>query len=202
LDQTKLSRPGGDLRLLAAPFRFVSRVVRAAIFLAVFPLVVLGLCLHAAMVGGPVMDDDMWFLTKVLFCVLAPFVLALVAGIFSKGSLASAWANEFLVLILSFVAVAGLLRSRVVTFNDGDHAPAIWTNPEYDYSDVYGGGSAFRIGRMENGKFELSSGEIRHLRGDCRKIADAKYRASCLKSVDCMKNSATSDDWKAQNCRR
>jgi len=65
-----------------------------AIFLAIFPLVIIGLCFHAAMVGGPIMDDDTWFLTKVLFCVLAPFAAALTVGIFSKGSLASAWAKE------------------------------------------------------------------------------------------------------------
>ena len=101
-----------DVQLLTAPLRFVFGLVRATIFLAIFPLVILGLCFHAALIGGPIMDDDMWFLTKVLFCVLAPFALALIAGIFSKGSLVGAWAKEFLVLILSFVVVAGLATLR------------------------------------------------------------------------------------------
>ena len=117
------SQRANDVHFLTAPLRFVLSLVRAAIFLAIFPLVILGLCFHAALIGGPIMDDDMWLLTKVLFCVLAPFALALIAGIFSNGSLVGAWAKEFLVLILSFVAVAGLLRYGVITFNDSDHAP-------------------------------------------------------------------------------
>src|ERR1035438_7513356 len=92
-----------DVHFLTAPLRFVFSLVRAAIFLMIFPLVILGLCFHAAMIGGPIMDDDMWFLTKVLFCVLSPFVGALITGMLSKGSLVGAWAKEFLVLILSFV---------------------------------------------------------------------------------------------------
>ena len=190
-----------NVHLLAAPLRFVLSLVRATIFLAIFPLVILGLCFRAALIGGPIMDDDMWFLTKVLFCVLAPFAFALIAGIFSKGSLVGAWAKQFLVLILSFVAVSGLLRYGVITFNDSDHSPAIWMNPEYDYSDVYKGGSAFKIGSTENGRFELSSEEIRQLRSDCLHMTDASRSASCVKSVDCMKNSATPDEWKAQHCQ-
>jgi len=189
-----------DVHFLTAPLRFVFSLVRAAIFLAIFPLVILGLCFHAAMIGGPIMDDDMWFLTKVLFCVLAPFALALIAGIFSKGSLVGAWAKEFLVLILSFIVVAGLLRFGVVTFNDSDHAPTIWTNPQYDYSDVFKGGSAFKIGSRENGKFELSYEEIQHLRSDCLHMRDASRSASCVKSVDCMTHSAAPDEWKTQHC--
>ncbi len=189
-----------DVHLLTAPLRFVFSLVRAAIFLAIFPLVILGLCFHAALIGGPIMDDDMWLLTKVLFCVLAPFALALVAGIFSKCSVVGAWAKEFLVLILSFVIVAGLLRFGVITFDDSDHAPAIWMNPEYDYSDVYKGGSAFRIGNMENGKFELSYEEIQQLRSGCLHMRDASRSASCVKSVDCMTHSAAPDEWKAQHC--
>ena len=189
-----------DIHFLTAPLRFVISLVRMAIFLAIFPLVIAGLCFHAAMKGGPIMDDDMWFVTKVLFCVLAPFALALTVGIFSKGSLASAWAKEFLVLILSFVAVAGLLRFGVVTFDDGDHAPAIWMNPEYDYSDVYRGGRPFRVGSMENGKFELSSEEIQHMRDGCSGIGDMSRRASCIARFDCMKHSAALEDWKKRHC--
>jgi hypothetical protein len=175
-------------------------LVKAAIFLAIFPLVILGLCCHAALIGGPIMDDDAWFLTKVLFCVIAPFALALIAGIFSKGSLVGAWVKEFLVLILSFVAVAAFLRLGVITFNDSDHAPTIWTNPEYDYTDAYKGGSPFKIGSMENGKFELSHEEIQHMRSDCLQIRDASRSASCATSVDCMKHSAATDEWKSQHC--
>jgi hypothetical protein len=189
-----------DVHFLTAPLRFVFSLVRAAIFLAIFPLVILGLCFHAALIGGPIMDDDMWFLTKVLFCVLAPFALALIASIFSKGSLVGAWAKEFLVLILSFVIMAGLLRFGVITFDDSDHAPAIWMNPEYDYSDVYKGGSAFKIGSTENGKFELSYEEIQHMRNDCSDTGDASRRGSCVKRFDCMKNSAAPNEWKAQQC--
>jgi hypothetical protein len=189
-----------DVHLLTTPLRFVFRLVRAAIFLAVFPLIIIGLCFHAAVLGGPVMDDDMWFLTKVLFCVLAPFALALIAGIMSKGSLVGVWAKEFIVLIVGFICVATLLRSRVITFDDGDHAPAIWTNPEYDYADVYKGGSAFKIGSMENGKFEPSYEEIQYLRSGCSDIGGASGMASCLKSFDCMRNSAAPNDWKAQHC--
>ncbi len=189
-----------DVQLLTAPLRFVLSLVRAAIFLAIFPLVILGLCFHAALIGGPIMDDDMWFLTKVLFCVLAPFALALIAGIFSKRSLVGVWAKEFFVLILSFVVVAGLLRFGVITFNDSDHAPAMWMSPEYDYSDVYRGGSAFKIGNTENGKFEFSYEEIQHLRSQCLDMTDASRSTSCVKSVDCMKHSAAPNEWKAQQC--
>jgi len=76
-----------DVHFLTAPLRFVFSLVRAAIFLAVFSLIIIGLCFHAALLGGPIMDDDTWFLTKVLFCVLAPFAAALIAGMLSKGSL-------------------------------------------------------------------------------------------------------------------
>jgi hypothetical protein len=200
MDDKKLSRLSDDVHLLAAPFRHLYGMVRAAVFLATLTLVILGLCLHSAMVGGPIMDDDLWFLTKVLLCVLAPFAAALVAGMLSKGGRASAWAKEFVVLILSFVAVAGLLRFGVVTFNDGDHAPAIWTNPEYDYEDVYRGGRAFRIGSMENGRFEPSSDEIRHLRSGCLAIRDPSLSASCVKAADCMKHSAAPGGWKARHC--
>jgi len=189
-----------DVHLLTAPLRFVFSLVRAAIFLAILPIIIIGLCFHATLLGGPIMDDDTWFLTKVLFCVLAPFAAALIAGIFSKGSLVGAWAKEFLVLILSFFVVAALLRFGIVTFNDGDHAPSIWTNPEYDYSDVYKGGSAFKIGGMEDGRFELSYEEIQHLRSDCLHMRDASRSASCVKSVDCMTHSAAPDEWKAQHC--
>ena len=189
-----------DVHLLTAPFRFVLSLVRAAIFFAILPLVILGLCFHAVRVGGPIMDDDMWFLTRVLFCVLVPFAAALIAGMLSNGTLASVWAKEFLVLILSFVAVAGLLRSGVITFNDGDHAPAIWMNPEYDYSAVREGGSAFKIGNIENGKFELSYEEIQSLRSRCLAMRDASRSASCVESVDCMNHSAAPEDWKAQHC--
>lgn len=189
-----------DVHLLTAPLRFVFSLVRAAIFLAVFPLIIIGLCFHAASLGGPIMDDDMWFLTKALFCVLAPFASALMAGIFSKGSVVGAWAKEFLVLIVSFVVVAAFLRLGVITFNDSDHAPTIWTNAEYDYTDVYKGGSAFKIGSMENGKFELSYEEIQQLRSDCLHMRDASRSASCVKSVDCMTHSAAPDEWKAQHC--
>ena len=189
-----------DLHFLTAPFRFVFSLVRAAIFLAILPLVILGLCVHAAMIGGPLMDDDMWFLTKVLFCVLAPFACALITGVLSKGSLTSVWAKEFLVLILSFAVVASSLWCRVITFNENDHAPAIWTNPQFDYSDVYKGGSAVRIGSMENGKFELSSAKIKSLRSLCLAMRDASRSASCVESVDCMKHGAAPGDWKAQHC--
>ena len=103
-------------------------------------------------------------------------------------------------LILSFIAVAGLLRYGVITFNDSDHAPAIWTNPQYDYSDVFKGGSAFKIGSMENGKLELSHEEVQHMRKACLDIGDTSRRDSCVKSFDGMKNSAAPDEWKAQNC--
>ena len=73
-----------DVHFLTAPLRFVFSLVRAAIFLAVFPLVLFGLLAHALWIGGPIMDDDTWFLTKVLFCVLAPFAAALIAGVLSK----------------------------------------------------------------------------------------------------------------------
>lgn len=189
-----------ELHFLTAPFRFVWGIVRAAIFLAVFPLIIIGLCFHAALLGGPIMDDDTWFLTKVLFCVLAPFAAALIAGMLSKGSLVGVWAMELLVLILSFVVVAVLLWWGVITFDDSDHAPAIWMNPEYDYSDVYKGGSTFKIGSMENGKFELSYEEIQHMRNDCSDMGDASRRASCMKRFDCMKNSATPNEWKAEQC--
>jgi hypothetical protein len=182
-----------DLHVLAAPFQFLLNLVKAVVFLAIFPLVILGLCIHAAMIGGPIMTDDMWLLTKVLFCVLAPFACALTAGVLSKGSLTRVWAKEFLVLIASFALV-------VITFNDGDHAPAIWTNPVYDYSDTYRGGSAFKIGSMENGRFELSYKEIQHLRSVCSAIEDASQNASCVKGFDCMKNSGAPGDWKAQHC--
>lgn len=189
-----------DLHVLAAPLQFVLNLVKAAVFLAIFPLVILGLCIHAAMIGGPIMTDDMWLLTKVLFCVLAPFASALIAGVLSKGSIASAWVKEFLVLIATFALVAGLIRVGVIGFDDGDHAPAIWTNPEYDYSDAYRGGSAFKIGSMENGKFELSYEEIQQLRSGCSEIEDASRNASCVKGFDCMKNSGAPHDWKAQHC--
>ena len=189
-----------ELHFLTAPFRFVWGIVRAAIFLAVFPLIIIGLCFHAALLGGPIMDDDTWFLTKVLFCVLAPFAAALIAGMLSKGSLVGVWAMELLVLILSFVVVAVLLWWGVITFDDGDHAPAIWMKPEYDYSNVYKGGSAFKIGSMENGTFELSYEEIQQLRSDCLHMRDASRSASCVKSVDCMMHSAVPDEWKAQHC--
>ena len=189
-----------DLHVLAAPLQFLLNLVKAAVFLAIFPLVILGLCIHAAMVGGPIMDNDMWLLTKVLFCALAPFACALIAGVLSKGSIASAWAKEFLVLIASFALVAGLIRLGFITFNDGDHAPTIWSNPEYDYSDTYRGGSAFKIGSMENGKFEFSYEEIQHLRSVCSAIDDASRNASCVRGFDCMKNSGAPDDWKAQHC--
>ena len=190
-----------DLHFLTAPFRFIWGIVRAAIFLAIFPLVILGPYFHAAMTGGPIMDDDLWFLTKVLFCVLAPFAAALIAGMLSKGRLASAWVKEFFVLIVSFVVVAGLLRWRVITFEDGDHAPALWTNPEYDCSDVCKGGSAFKLGSMEDGKFELSYEEIQHLRSDCfRYRGETDKGFACAEKFDCLKNSAAPDEWKAQHC--
>ncbi len=189
-----------DVHFVTTPLRHLWDIVKMATFLAIFPLAILILCFHAAWVGGPIMDDDMWFLTKVLVCVLAPFAAALIVGIFSKGSLASVWAKEFLVLILSFVVVAGLLRFGVITFNGGDHAPAIWTNPEYDYEDVYKGGSAFKSGSMENGKFELSSEEIQHLRDGCLHMSNANRSASCVTGFDCMKNSGTPNEWKVQHC--
>jgi len=124
----------------------------------------------------------------------------LIAGVLSKCSLVGAWVREFLVLILSFVIVVGLLRFGVITFDDSDHAPAIWMNPEYDYSDVHKGGSAFKIGSMENGRFEPSFEEIQQLRNDCSDMGDARQRASCIKRFDCMNNSAAPNDWKTQNC--
>lgn len=151
MDDRKLLRLSDDVHLLAAPFRLVADLLQAAIFLALFPLVILIAVGHALWVGGPIMDDDAWFFTKVLFCVLAPFAAAIIAGVCSKGSLAKAWAKEFIVLILSFAVVAGFLRFGVITFNDHDHAPAIWTNRDYDYDDVYKGGSPFKIGRMKTG---------------------------------------------------
>lgn len=190
-----------DVRFLAAPLRHLCDIVRAAIFLAILPLVILGLCFHAAMVGGPIMDDDLWFLTKVLFCVLAPFAVTLLYGcFFARGSLGVVWAKEFLALILSFAVVAGLLWCRAITFDESDHAPAIWTNPEYDYDDVYAGGSAFKIGSMENGRFELSCEEIQHLRNGCLHMSDATRSASCVQRIDCMKNSGAPGEWKAQHC--
>jgi len=158
-----------DVHCLTAPLRFVLGLVRAAIFLAILPLVILGLCFHAAMVGGPIMDDDMWLLTKVLFCVLAPFALALMAGIFSKGSLVGAWAKEFLVLIASFAVVAALIWFRVITFDLDAHAPAIWTNPEYDYSDVYEGAA-----RSRSAAWKMESSSCPPTKsGTCAKIACA-----------------------------
>jgi hypothetical protein len=191
-----------DLHLLTAPIRFLLNLVKAAVFLAIFPLVILGLCIHAAIVGGPIMTDDMWLLTRVLFCVLAPFASALTAGMLSKGTLTRVWAKEFLVLIASFALVAGLIRLGLITFDDGDHAPALWTNPEDDYSDTYRGGSAFKIGSMENGKFELSHKEIEHLRSVCSEIEDASRNASCVKGFDCMTNSGAPGEWKAQHCHQ
>jgi hypothetical protein len=189
-----------DVHFVTAPLRHLWEIVRMATFLAIFPLVILGLCFHATWVCGPLMDDDMWFLTKVLFCVLAPFAAALITGFFSKGSLGGVWAKEFLVLILSFVVVAGLLRFGIVTFNDGDHAPAIWTNPEYDYEDVYKGGSAFKIGSMQDGRFELSSEEIQHLRDGCFHMSNAARSASCVTGFNCMRNSGAPNEWKVRHC--
>jgi hypothetical protein len=189
-----------DVHLLTAPLRFLFSLVKATMFFAILLLIIIGLCFHAVLLGGPIMDDDTWFLVKVLFCVLAPFVAALIAGMLSRGSLVRVWGKEAVVLILSFVIVAGLLRFGVITFDDIDHAPAIWMNPEYDYSDVHKGGSAFKIGSMENGRFEPSYEEIQQLRRDCFHMSDGRRIASCVKRFDCMKNSAAPDDWKTQNC--
>jgi hypothetical protein len=176
------------------------RLLGIAAFVAVFPLVIFGLCFHAAMLGGPIMSDDMWFLSKVLFCALAPFAATLITGILSKGSLVSAWIREFLVLIVGFAVIAGLLRSGVITFDLRGHAPAIWRDPDYDYTEVYEGGDPIKIGEMEDGEFQLSADEIRIMRDGCLHMTDAAPSASCLKNLDCMKHSEASEDWKARNC--
>ena len=63
-----------------------------------------------------------------------------------------------------------------------------------------GGGSAFKIGSMENGRFELSYEEIQQMRNDCSEARPASRNASCVKRFDCMKNSAAPDEWKAKQC--
>jgi hypothetical protein len=61
----KTTQLANDVHFLTAPLRFVFSLARVAIFLAIFPLIILGLSFHAALLGGPIMDDDMWLLTKV-----------------------------------------------------------------------------------------------------------------------------------------
>ena len=211
MDDMKISRLSDDVHLIAAPFRWVSGVIKTVIFLAVLPLVLIGLAIHGGIQGGPIMDDDMWFLVKVLFCVLTPFAAALTVGFL--GWLVSETKDfphgrTFLSFVLSIVMVGAALKTRAITFNLNDHAPAIWSDPNADYSGIDKGGSIVYYIKDKDG--ELTEHEIRKRYGQCGEdFSDMKDSDKAAKAVEtchwvyaCMANSGYDAGWKAQHCRK
>jgi cytochrome bd-type quinol oxidase subunit 2 len=97
----------GDLHLIASPFRFIADLFKAAAFLVIFPLVVIGAIVYAAIHGGPIMDSDTWFLVKVLFCVLLPFVMGVIVACKKRAGHGAVWLTVILFIFVS----AGLATS-------------------------------------------------------------------------------------------
>jgi len=107
--------------------QFFGWIVRTAVFYAKFTIFLCALLLlfiygvvHAAIYGGQIMSDDAWFLSKILFLLLAPVVLAFIVA----GSEKRSWAT-FTVMFFAGCAASVLLAcSPAFSWGDYTHAPS------------------------------------------------------------------------------
>jgi hypothetical protein len=146
------SRMASDIHLIAAPFRFITNLFKIVAFFVVFPLVVIGCALYAAIHGGPIMDSDTWFLTKVLFCVLTPFVMGLVVACHKRSGHGTVWLT-----IVGCMFLSALLACRV-DWNIDTTAPSFHENPTHTYTVVGGRATMTRESLLELRREQVERG--------------------------------------------
>jgi hypothetical protein len=138
MSELEMKQLASDVHLIATPFRWVADLIKLAIFFAILPLVIVGGIVYAAIYGGPIVDADMWFLLKILFTVLTPFLIAGIYSLCAKGSMGGIWFKELVVLVLCFVVIGALIKYQVITFDIDGQAPSFHAALPYHYNVVDG----------------------------------------------------------------
>lgn len=173
MTEPRLNQISSDVHLLAAPLRWFSELLKAVVFLVVFPLVIVGAVIYALFKGGPIIDADTWFLLKVVFCILSPLVTAIIYGCCAKGSIGKIIAKQGVVLIAMVVLMGFLIHSQVITFNIGEEAPSFRTAPMYPHIVV-------------NGKVRMTCEGLQDLRWDTvRRNGDTTNIDAALAASSC-----------------
>lgn len=129
--------------------------VLAPIFVVVMIFLMGVSVLHGLIHGGPIMNDDIWFLFKVFLCIGTPLVLTFLYILLNlRRSTAEVWFGQIVVLLLSAVVVfVGAVRFRF--FAPYDHAPTFRVIQPYS---------------VVNGRVVLNN-EVGALRMDCDTIS-------------------------------
>jgi hypothetical protein len=130
--------------------------LKASIFLAVLLLLLLFGTVHAAICGGPIMPDDMWWLCKVLLLILLPVGLSIAL----RGKAP---------LLIGFAASALLACS--FSWGTYTHAPQFWESKSYS---------------VENGKLVIPEGNRELLMRDCGSISHEGMKDTCKTIVFCQ----------------
>lgn len=134
----------------------VAFFVKTLVFLGVLMVLLGGGAIHAAIYGGPVMPDDMWFLAKIVFLLFLPLALAITFKKWSAFALGAA-ASVLLAFMLPWGAYA--------------HAPQFWESKPYS---------------VENGKLVIPEGNRELLMRDCGHIGHPGMKDSCRVIVYCQ----------------
>lgn len=116
-------------RFLNWVVRTIAFYLKAAIFVGVLLLLFIYGTIHAAIYGGPIANDDMWFIYKILFLLLAPGVVAF-AVTRKRGTLAFMAA-----LALGYAASLLLACSPLFSWGTYIHAPVFWEAKLYSVVD-------------------------------------------------------------------
>ena len=149
-------------------------IYRTAVFYAKFTVFLGALLLlfvfeviHAAIYGGPIASDDMWFVYKILFLLLAPAVLAFAVA----GSEKRSWS------VFTFVFFAGCVSSLLLAcspvFSWGNYVHA----PSFRSATLY---------LIENGKLVIPEENRDLLMRDCGFIGHEGLKDSCKVIVYCQ----------------
>ncbi len=141
--------------------------LKASIFLAVLLLLFVFGVIHAAIYGGPIASDDMWFLYKVLFLLLAPVVLAFIVA----GSEKRSWGTFTVVFFAGCIASILLACSPLFSWGTYAHAPSFREAKLYS---------------VENGKLTIPDENRELFLRDCGFIQHPGMKDSCQVIVYCQ----------------
>jgi len=141
--------------------------LKTAIFLAVLLLLLIYGTIHAAIYGGPIASDDMWFLYKILFLLLAPVVVAFIIA----GSEKRSWGTFAVVFFVGCIASLLLACSPVFSWGNYTHAPSFREAKLYSVVD---------------GKLFVPEENRDLLMRDCGHIGNAGLKDSCEIIIYCQ----------------
>jgi hypothetical protein len=159
-------------------------IIRTAVFYAKFTIFLGALLLilvcgtiHAAIYGGPVMSDDMWFIYKILLLLLAPVVVAFIVA----GSEKRSW-GVFTAVFFAGCAASALLACTM-SWGTYTHAPSFREAKLYSVVD-----GKLVIPEENRGLLERNCGHITNegLKGTCKVLVYCQdYDAAAYERMGC-----------------